>query len=154
MLGLVTESCSALCKPMDSSMPGSPVLGDSPGKNTRVDFHDLLQGIFQPTGWNQVSHVAGRFFTIWATRETQEYWSGFSSVTQSYPTLCNPMDCTHQAFLSITNSWKLLKLMSIESVIPSNHLILCCPLLLLPSIFSSIRVFSSQSVLRITWPKY
>ena len=55
---------------------------------------------------------------------------------------------------SITNSWSLLKLMSIELVIPSNHLILCHPLLLLPSIFSSIRVFSNKSVLHIRWPKY
>jgi len=59
-----------------------------------------------------------------------------------------------QASLSITNSWSLLKLMSIESVMPSNHLILCCPLLLLPSIFPSIKVFSNESVLHIRWPKY
>ena len=59
-----------------------------------------------------------------------------------------------QDCLSITNSQSLLKLMSIESVMPSNHLILCRPLLLLPSIFPSIRVFCSQSVLRIRWPKY
>ena len=59
-----------------------------------------------------------------------------------------------QASLSITNSWSLLKLMSIESVNPSNHLILCRPLLLLPSIFPSIRVFSNKSVLRIRWSKY
>ena len=59
-----------------------------------------------------------------------------------------------QASLSFTNSWSLLKLMSIESVMPSNHLILCCPLLLLPSIFPSIRVFSNESVLHIRWPKY
>ena len=59
-----------------------------------------------------------------------------------------------QASLSITNSWPLLKLMSIESVMPSNHLILCLPLLLPPSIFPSIRVFSSESVLRIRWPKH
>ena len=57
-----------------------------------------------------------------------------------------------QASLSITNSQSLLKLVSIESVMPSNHHILCCPLLLLPSIFPSIRVFSNESVLRITWP--
>ena len=59
-----------------------------------------------------------------------------------------------QASLSITNSRRLLKLMSIESVMPSNHLILCCPLLLPPSIIPSIRVFSNKSVLRIRWPKY
>ena len=59
----------------------------------------------------------------------------------------------HQASLSITNSWSLLKLMSIESVMPSNHLILCHPLLL-PSIFPRIRVFSSESALHIRWPKY
>ena len=60
----------------------------------------------------------------------------------------------HQASLSITNSWSLLKLMSIESVMPSNHLILCHPLLPPPSIFPSIRVFSNESVLHIRWPKY
>ena len=76
----------------------------------------------------------------------------FSSVAQSYLTLCDPMDC--QASLSVTNSRSLLKLMSIELVIPSNHLILCHPLLLLPSIFPSIRVFSNESTLRIRWPKY
>ena len=59
-----------------------------------------------------------------------------------------------QAFLSITNSWSLLKLMSIELVMPFSHLILCCPLPLPPSIFPSIRVFSSKSVLHIRWPKY
>ena len=60
----------------------------------------------------------------------------------------------HQASLSITNSWSLLRLMSIESVMPSNHLILCCPLLLLPSIFPSNSVFSNESVLHIRWPRY
>ena len=59
-----------------------------------------------------------------------------------------------QASLSLTNSWSLLKLMSIESVMPSNHLILCHPLLLLPSVFPSIRVFSNESALHIRWPKY
>jgi len=67
--------------------------------------------------------------------------------TQSCPTLCDPMDCNTQASLSITNSQSSLKLMSIESVMPSNHLILCRPLLHLPSIFPSIRVFSNKSVL-------
>ena len=65
-----------------------------------------------------------------------------------------PWIAAHQASLSITNSQSLLKYMSIELVMPSNHLILCRPLLLLPSVFPSIRVFSSESVLRIRWPKY
>ena len=65
-----------------------------------------------------------------------------------------PWTAAHQASLSITNTWSLLKLMSIESVMPSNHLILCRPLLLLPSVFPSIRVFSNESVLHIRWPKY
>ena len=65
-----------------------------------------------------------------------------------------PLGPACQASLSITNSQSLLKLMFIESVMPSNHLILCHPLLLPPSIFPSIRVFSNESVLRIRWPKY
>ena len=65
-----------------------------------------------------------------------------------------PWTAAHQASLSIANSWSLLKFMSIESVMPSNYLILCHPLLLLSSIFPSIRVFSSESVLCIRWPKY
>ena len=64
------------------------------------------------------------------------------------------MDCSTPLSLSIINSWSLLKLMSIELVIPSSHLILCHPLLLLPSIFPSIRVFSNESAFRIRWPKY
>ena len=65
-----------------------------------------------------------------------------------------PWTAAHQASLSITNSWSLLKLMPIELVMPSNHLILCRPLPLLPSIFPSIRVFSNESALRNRWPKY
>ena len=65
-----------------------------------------------------------------------------------------PWIAARQASLSITNSWSPLKPMSIESVMPSNHLILCCPLLLLPSIFPSIRVFSNESAFRIRCPKY
>ena len=65
-----------------------------------------------------------------------------------------PWTVAHQASLSIANSRSLLKLMSIESVMPSNHFVLCRPLLLLPSIFPSVRGFSSESVLRIRWPKY
>ena len=75
-------------------------------------------------------------------------YSQFSSVAQSCPTLCDCMDCSMSATLSITNSQSLHKLMSFESVMPSNHLILCCSLLLPPSLFSN------ESILHIKWPKY
>ena len=78
----------------------------------------------------------------------------FSPVTQSCPALCDPMDCSTPGFPVHHNSRSLLKLMSIKSVMPSNHLILCGPLLLLPLVFPSIRVFSNDSVLCIRWPKY
>ena len=80
----------------------------------------------------------------------------FSSVQSlsSVQLFATPWTAACQALLSITNSWSLLKLMSIESVMPSNHLILCHPLLLPPSIFPGIRVFSNESVLCIRWPKY
>ena len=78
----------------------------------------------------------------------------FSSVLSLVPLFVTPWTAARQASPSITNSWSLLKLMSIESVMPSNHLILCHPLLLPPSIFPSIKVFSNESVLCIRWPKY
>ena len=78
----------------------------------------------------------------------------FSSVAQSCPNLVTPWTVACQTSLSITNSQSLFKLISIELVMPSNHLILCHPLLLPPSIFPSIRVFSNESALCIRWPKY
>ena len=79
----------------------------------------------------------------------------FSSVTQSCPVLfATPWITARQASLSITNSWSLPKLMSVELVMPSSHLILCCPLLLLPPVPPSIRVFSNESTLCMRWPKY
>ena len=78
-----------------------------------------------------------------------------SSVQSLSPTLCHPMDCRTPGLpIHYTNSRNLLRLMSIESAMPSNHLILCHPLLLLSSIFTSIRVFSSESTFCIRWPKY
>ena len=77
MLCLVTQSCPTLCDPMDCSPPGSFVYGDSPGKNTGVGCHALLQGIFPSQGWNPVSRTAGGFFMGGATREAQEHWSGW-----------------------------------------------------------------------------
>ena len=80
--------------------------------------------------------------------QTSEYFS------HSVVLFATPWTAAHQASLSITNSRSLLKLMSIELVMTSNHLILCRPLLLLPSVFLSFRVFSNESVLCIKWPKY
>ena len=83
-------------------------------------------------------------------------WCGsvqFISAAQSCPTLCDPMDCSTLGFPVHHQLPELLKLMSIESVMPSNNLILYCPLLLLPSIFPSIKFFSNESVLCIRWPK-
>ena len=90
-------------------------------------------------------------------RNTGSRW--ISASVQLSHFMCNSLPphglhAAHQASLSITNSQSLLKLMSIESVMPSSHLILCHPLFLLPSIFPSIKVFSNESVLRIRWPKY
>ena len=96
-------------------------------------------------------------------RQTMLFWNSISthnmdcccSVAKSCCwTLCNPWSAARQAPLSSIISWNLLKLMSIESMMLSNYLILCFPFLLLPSIFLSIRVFSKESVLRIRWPKY
>ena len=80
----------------------------------------------------------------------------FSSVQwlSRVPFFATPWTAACRALLSVTNYWSLLKLMSVESVIPSNHLILCHPLILLPSAFPSIRVSANESVLRIRWPKY
>ena len=97
-------------------------------------------------------------------RKLKEFWKHvkrtvwkdsvqFSSVAQSCPTLCDPMNRSTTS-LSITNSRSLLKPMSIESVMPSSYLILCRPLLLLPPILPSIRVFSNESTLRMRWPEY
>ena len=124
----------------------------------------LLQ-FFPPLGWRSQgwerrkpsqreqnhSGLAARAFppAVW----DQGQFSSVQSLSHVW-LFVTPQTAAHQASLSITNSRSLLKLMSIKSVMPSNHLWFCCPLLLLPSIFPSIRVFSNESVLRIRWPKY
>ena len=92
---------------------------------------------------------------IWWDRSLDS-WMFFSSVQslRLVQLFATPWTAACQASLSITNSWSLLNFMPIESVMPSNYLIFCCPLLLLPSIFPSILVFSNESVLPIRWPKY
>ena len=92
----------------------------------------------------KILHVISNLFLLSLDLSYQ-----FSSVTQSCLTLCDPMDCSMSGFPVHHQIMDLLKLMSIESVMPSNHLFLCHPLLLLPSIFPSIRVFSKESVLHI-----
>ena len=111
----------------------------------------MSRGSSRPRDQTRVSHTAGRRFTIWATRKAQ-----FSSVQSlcCVQLFATPWTAARQASLSITNSWSLLKLMSIELVMPSNYPILCYHLLLPLSIFPSIRVFSNESALRIRWPKY
>ena len=96
----------------------------------------------------RTSHNASRWWS-WTLSSGLSVWNAqFSSVTQSCLTLCDPIDCSTPGFLILHYLLELLKLMSIELVMPSNHLILCCLLLLLPSIFPSLRVFSNESVLR------
>ena len=100
--------------------------------------------------WRTTVH---RLENSWTSDEVTSQFSSIQSLSrvQLFET---PWTAAHQASLSITNSWSLLKLLSTESVIPSNHLILCHPLLLLPSTFPSISVFSGESVLCIRWSKY
>ena len=135
---------------------------NSPGQNTGMGSHSLpfSWGSSQPRDRTQVSHIAGGFFTSWAAKEAHclEFHCGslvvlvqLLSRVQLFET---PWIAAYLASLSITNSRSLPKLISIESVMSSNYLTLCRPLLLLPSIFSNIRVFFNGSVLHIRWPKY
>ena len=101
-------------------------------------------------GWHQLTPWSGSLY--FKNGEIIELISSVQPLSH-VRLFVTPWTAAHQASLSITNSQSLLKLMSIELVIPSNHFILCCPILLLPSIFPSIRVFSNESVLRIRWPK-
>ena len=114
-------------------------------------FRDVIR-ILDMAPYLHVWHKISMIFFERANEWIQQFQ--FSSVTQLCPTLGDPMNHSTPGFPVHHNSWSLPKLMSIESVMPSNHLILCHPLLLLPSIFPSIRVFSNESALLIRWPKY
>ena len=106
------------------------------------------------SSWFIILKCSLKYFEPYLVSMWNDGSQSVSSVAQLCPTLYNPMTAALQASLSITNSQSLPKFMSIESVMPSSHLILCCPLLLLPSIFPSIRVFSNESALCIRWSKY
>ena len=120
--------------------------------NSEFNLHKFWVLVSFPKGWNLKRDLHGADHIGWRFTNSVQ----FSSV-QSHSRVrlfATPCITSHQASLSITNSQSLLKLMSIELVMPSSHLILCCPLLLLPPIPPSIRVFSNESTLRIRWPKY
>ena len=163
---------------MHCSPPGSSVHGILQTRILEWVAMPSSRGSSQPRDWTQVSHIAGRFFTVWATQEalfsslvtikslnnchrclshdykifqidlTALQFSSVQSLSHDRP-FVTPRITAHQASLSITNSRSLLKLMSIELVMPSSHLILRHPLLLLPPIPPSIRVFSNESTLRM-----
>ena len=124
---------------------------DFPGKNTGMDCHFLLQGIFRTQG---SSGTEGRLFTIWAMREWKCWSLSSVQLLSRVRLFATPWTAARQASLSITNPQSSLKLMSIELVIPSSHLFFCCPLFLLPPIPPSIRVFSNEPTLRMRWSKY
>ena len=121
------QSCPTLCDPIDGSPPGSPIPG-------------ILQA--RTLEWAAIS-----FSSAWK-------WKVKVKTLSHVQLFVTPWTAAHQASLSITNSRSLLKLMSVELVMPSSYLILRRPLLLPPSIVPSIRVFSNESVLHIRWPKY
>ena len=157
---------------------------NSPGQNTGVGSRSFLQGIFPTQGLNpglphcrwilyqlshrgspEIDHMAVLFLAFWETsmlfpilavpvyNPTNSTFSSVQSLS-SVQLFATPWIAAHQASLSITTSWSSLRLTSIESVMPSSHLILCRPLYLLPPIPLSIRVLSSESTLHIRWPKY
>ena len=134
-----------------ASPPGSSVHGISQVRILKKVAISFSRGSSQPRDRIQVSCFAGRFFTTGPPGKPYQ----FSSVAQSCPTLCDPMDCSTPGFPVLHHLPELAQtLLSIESVMPSNHLILCHPFLLRLSIFPSTRVFSKELVLRIRWPRY
>ena len=130
------QSCPTLCDPVDCSPPGPSVHGISQARILEWGAIPSSRGSTSPA-------LAGRFFQFTSVQSLSHVWL-----------FGTPWTAARQASLSITSSRSPLKLMSIESVMPSSHLILCRPLHLPPSIFPSTEVFSSESALRIRWPKY
>ena len=126
-----------------------------PGKNTGVGCQALLQGIFLTLGSNPcLLHWQVDSLPLVPHRKFSVSIIQSSSVAQSCPTLCNPMNRSTPGLPVHYQLPESLRLTSIESVMPSSHLILCRPFLLLPPIPPSIRVFSNESTLHMRWPKY
>ena len=157
------QLCPTLCSSMDCGPPGSSVHGILQARTLEWVAMSSSRGSSQSRDqtWVSISPaLAGRFFTTSVTGEAQYTHTRtrihIHVVVQSLSLVllfATPRTAARQASLSSTISRSLLKLISTESVMPSNHLFLCYPLLLLPSIFPSIRVFSNESALCIRWPK-
>ena len=148
MLYLVAQLCPPLCDPMNCSSPGFSVHGF-------LQARILEWSPFPSPGDLPDPGMKPRSPTLQTNSLLSEPPSqSVSSVAQTCPTLCDPMNCSTPGLLSITNSQSSPKLTSIELVMPSRHLILCPPLLLLPSIPHRIRVFSNELTLHMRWPKY
>ena len=155
-VSLVAQMCLTLYDYMDCRLPASSV--HFSGKNTGAGCCFLLQGIFPTQGSKPrplclLHWQVGSLPLCPGKPEVCIIHQSIQSLSSVW-LFATPWTAACQASLSITKSQSLLKLMSIESVMPSNHLVLCHPIFLPPSIFPSIRVFSNESVLRIRWPKY
>ena len=152
----VAQLCLTLCDPVDWSQAGCCVQEILQARKLKWLDISSSRGPYLTQGSNHISYISciGRQILYHCVS-----WEVVVVVVVVQPLshvwlFAIPWTAAHQAFLFITNSQSLLKLISIESVVPSNHLILWGPLLLLPSIFPSIRVFSNESALRIRWPRY
>ena len=158
------QSCPTLCDPVDSSPPGCLVPGILQARTLEwvaISFPNVWRWKVKVKSLIRVRLLATPWTAAYQAPPSmgfsrQEYWSGDSvSSVQSLSCVrlfATPCTAARQASLSITNSWSLMKLMPIELVMPSSHLILCHPLLLLPPIPPSLRVFSNESTLGMRWP--
>ena len=165
---MCAQSCPTLCNTMDYSPPGSSVHGIFQASILEWVAISSFRGSSRPrdqTCISGVSCIAGRFFTAEPQGKPRKFWYSpiilnsflqFSSfqLLSHVRLFATPWITARQASLSITNFLSSLKAMSIQSVMPSNHLSPCCPLLLLPPIPLSIRVFSNESTLCMRWLKY
>ena len=147
------QSCLTLCNPIDCSLPGSSVHGILQARTLEWVAMPSSRGSSWPRDWtciSCISCIASRFFTT----EPRKLLGLSDQLLSRVRLFATPWIAAHQASLSMTTYWSSPKLMSIELMMLSSHLILCCPLLLLPSIPPSIRFFSNKSTLHIRWPKY
>ena len=153
----VAQLCPTLCDLMDCSLSRSSVYGIFQARVLEwiaISFSRGSSWPMDPVCIPCISCIDRRILYHWATRSAKQHDISSIQSLSHLQLFMTPWTATHQASLSIINSWSLLKLMSIELVMPSNHLILCHPLLLLPSVFPSIRVFSNESALGIMVPQY